>query len=118
LNIDDHAVRGMQAEAVTVLSRCWHAHSHGTPSPVVHIVNSDFKGVVRNVIQSTKYLTLIGTKSVCGQRAIILSWTVVYTARLVLASLQIIHRHRRDVDAVVPREPDSTRTTVGNIMVW
>ena len=44
------------ADAVTVLrtlrlTRCCHAHSHGTPSPVVRSVNSDFKDVVRNVIQ-------------------------------------------------------------------
>ena len=55
-------------------SRCWHANSHGTPSPVVRSVNSDFKNVVRNVIQPTvrviniaadhqMFMTLTGERS-------------------------------------------------------
>jgi len=36
-----------------------------------------------------------------------LAWAIVYTARLVLASLQTSHRRRRDAAAATPREQQS-----------
>jgi len=57
-----------------------------------------------------QYLILIRTKSVCGQRAVPRNatlWTVVYTARPVLAALQTSHRRRCHAAVVISREPQS-----------
>jgi len=48
----------------------------------------------------------------CGQRAVMLSWTVVYTARPVLAALQTSHRRRRDAAVVTARESQSRKARV------
>jgi len=42
-----------------------------------------------------------------------LTWTVVYTARPVLAALQTSYRSRRNAAAVTPREPQSR-----DVRVW
>jgi len=54
-----------------------------------------------------RYLILLRTKSVCGQRAAMLPWTVVYTAKPVLAALQTSHCRRRDAATVISRESQS-----------
>ena len=59
-----------------------------------------------------RYLILLRTKSVCGQRAVLLPWTVVYTAKPVLAALQTSHCRRRDAATVISRQSQSHEARV------